>query len=90
MRTTHLPAVLLRYSNDLQAIITNTTYKVATNGNDGTILELTDKLFLPAMKEMWASPGYSRSEENSALTTWAYYQTPSLLYQERFCCEVPP
>ena len=75
MRMTHLPAILLKYSSDLQAVITNTTYKVATNGNNGTILDLTDKLFLPAMKEMWASPSYSRSEENSALTTFTYWTT---------------
>ena len=77
MRTTHLPAILLKYSSELQSSITNTTYKVATNGNDGTLLELTDKLFLPAEKEILGvfSDPYSRPEETAALTQFQYYET---------------
>ena len=75
MRTTVLPGVLTRLSNDLQAVITNTTYKVAKNGNSTTVLELEDKLFLPAEKEMTSSPTRARTEESAALTTWDYYTT---------------
>lgn len=78
MRTVHLPAILAKYSSDLQSFITNTTYKVATNGNDGTLLELTDKLFLPAEKELYgSSANYCRSEEAAALTQFQYYATHS-------------
>lgn len=74
MRTTVLPALLLKYSTELSGQITNTTYKVAKNGNSTTILDLTDKLFLPAEKEIFGSATYSRSEEASALTWYALYQ----------------
>ena len=74
MRSTHLPAVLLRYSSELQAQLEDTSYQVATNGNDGTLLTLTDKIFLPAGKEIGYT-SYSRTEENSALITFQYYQT---------------
>ena len=73
MRTTHLPAILLKYSSELQSSITNTTYKVATNGNNGTLLELTDKLFIPAEREILASRYGSRLDEWDALTRYALY-----------------
>ena len=75
MRSTHLPAVLLRYSSELQAQLENTSYQVCKSGNDGTLVTLSDKLFLPATKELSTSPSYSRTEENNALTTFQYYQT---------------
>ena len=75
MRNTHLPAKLLKLSSELQAIITPTTIQTATNGNNGALLSTSDKLFLPAAKEMSSSPSYSRTEENSALTTWTYWTT---------------
>ena len=53
--------------------LTDTTVQVAKNGNDGTITTLTGKLFLPAEKEITASPSYSRSEERAVLTTFGYY-----------------
>ena len=74
MRSTHLPAVLLRYSSELQAQLENTSYQVATNGNNGILLTLTDKIFLPAAKE-YGLTGYARTEETNALTTYQYYQT---------------
>ena len=73
MRNTALPALLLNYSSDLQATITNTTYKVAKNGNSTTILDLTDKLFLPAERELFASRTYSVQEEWNALSRFALY-----------------
>lgn len=75
MRTTTLPARLLLLSSDLQAIITNTTIQTATNGNNGTLVSTTDKLFLPAEKEMSETRTYSRAEEFNALTTWNYWTT---------------
>ena len=69
--------VLLRYPSDLQAILTNTTIQTATNGNNGTLVSTSDKLFLAAEKELSASSTLSRSEERAALTTWQYYQTHS-------------
>ena len=75
MRITHLPAIMQLYSSELQESLTNTTYKVAENGNSSTVLSLTDKLFLAAGKELWVSPNssYFRDEENAALTTYQYY-----------------
>ena len=77
MRNTNLPAILLKYSSELQGLLTNTTYKVATNGNDGTLLDLTDKLFLPAERELYSSRSYSRQEEWNALSEYQYYVTNS-------------
>lgn len=75
MRTTHLPAIMLKYSALLQSSLTDTSYIVATNGNNGTLLTLTDKLFLPAMKELFGTTSYSRTEEANALTQFQYYST---------------
>lgn len=75
MRTTHLPAIMLKYSALLQNSLTDTSYIVATNGNNGTLLTLTDKLFLPAMKELFGTTSYSRTEEANALVQYQYYST---------------
>ncbi len=72
MRTTHLPAHLLKYSTALQAVIGETTYKVSTSGVNGTIQELTDKLFLGATKEYFGHVANGRSEED-VLTWFALY-----------------
>lgn len=77
MRSTHLPAIMAKYSSELQALLTDTTYKVAKNGNSSTVLELTDKLFLPAERELYSSRSYSRQEEWNALTEYQYYVTNS-------------
>lgn len=76
MRTTALPTLLANYSLELQAVITNTTYKVAKNGTQTTVLDLSDKLFLPAEREIFASRSYSRTEEWNALTRFALYALP--------------
>lgn len=75
MRTTVLPALLANYSSGLSGQITNTTYKVAKNGTSLTILDLTDKLFLPAEKEIFGSASFSITGEADALTWFALYQT---------------
>ena len=61
------------YSSALQSALTQTTVKVAKNGNNGTLLDVTDYLFLPAEKEIFGSATYSRSEEAAALTQYQYY-----------------
>lgn len=78
MRTTVLPALLANYSLELQAVITNTTYKVAKNGTASpmVLLDLTDKLFLPAEREIFASRLRSVQEEWDALTRFALYALP--------------
>lgn len=63
------------YSSGLQAALTQTTVKVAKNGNSGTILDVTDYLFLPAEKEIFGSVSYSRSEEGAVLTQYQWYST---------------
>ena len=79
MNTVHLVAGGDAYtavvSSDLGAQLTNTTFKVATNGNDGTLLDVTNKLFLPAEKEVSTSRVYSVEAEFNALTTFQYYVT---------------
>jgi len=63
------------YSSALQSALTTTTVKVAKNGNSGTILDVTDYLFLPAEEEIFGSATYSRSEEGAVLTQFSLYQT---------------
>ena len=75
MRNTALPALLANYSSDLQTTITNTTYKVAKNGtaNPMVLLDLTDKLFLPAEREIFGTQSYSVTDEWNALSRFALY-----------------
>ncbi len=54
---------------------TDTTVQVAAGGNDGTLVSVTGKMFLPAEREIFASKSYSRTEEWNALTQFAYYST---------------
>lgn len=58
--------------SDLKSALTNTTFQVCKGGNDGTLVSVTSKLFLPAEKEVGYT-SYSRSEEQAALTTFQYY-----------------
>lgn len=76
MRSTTLPTLLANYSLELQAVITNTTYKVAKNGTQTTVLDLSDKLFLPAEREIFASRSRSVQDEWNALTRFALYALP--------------
>lgn len=73
MRTAHLPAILLKYSSSMQSVIAPTSYIVAKNGNSNTNLTLTDKLFLPAEKEIFGSKHFSRVSEANVLTWFALY-----------------
>ena len=75
IRTSLNTTVKGKYSSALQSALTQTTFKVAKNGNSSTILDVTDYLFLPAAKEIYGSQTYSVSEEASALTTYQYYST---------------
>lgn len=77
MRTTHLASgggvrtELL--DAELSAVLTASSYKVATNGNDGTLLTLSDQLWLPAEKELTQTRVYSVQAEFDALTTFDYF-----------------
>ena len=61
--------------SDLAAQLTDTTVQVAAGGNDGTLVSVTGKMFLPAEREIFASRTYSRTEEWNALTQYQYYST---------------
>lgn len=73
MRNTTLPARLLLLSNSLQENLSNTTIQTAKNGGNSTLVSTSNKLFLPAEKEMSSTNTYSVSQEFSALTTWNYW-----------------
>ena len=75
IRNIVLPNMILKYSSSLQSIIVTTNVKVATNGINGTLLTLTDKLFLEAEKEIWTVRTCSRTEEFNSLNTFAYWLT---------------
>lgn len=79
MNTVHLVAGSACFnelvSNDLAAQLTNTTVKVAENGNSSTLVDVTNKLFLPAEKEISSTRNYSRFEEFDALITFQWYIT---------------
>lgn len=79
MRSTYLPALILKYSSDLQTSLTNTTYKVQKNGKNSTLLDLTDKLFLPACREVFKTADWSAwmNAEWNSLTLYQYYNTNS-------------
>lgn len=61
--------------SDLAAQLTDTTVKVAAGGNDGTLVSVTGKMFLPAEREIFGSRMISRQDEWDALTQYAYYST---------------
>ena len=60
-------------SAELGAELTNTTFKVAKNGTNSLVVDVTNKLFLPAEREIFASRSYSRQEEWNALSRFQYY-----------------
>lgn len=61
--------------SELAAQLTDTTVQVAAGGNDGTLVSVTGKMFLPAEREIFVFNSYSRTEEWNALTQYAYYST---------------
>lgn len=78
MRKTTLPSILDKYSVVLSRTITKTTYKNLKNGIELStdVLEMSDKLFLPAAKEISLYGGiYSNPYESQFLTTFEYYAT---------------
>ena len=62
-------------SDELASELTDTTVKVAENGNSSTLVEVTNKLFLPAEREIWTSKHYSVEAEFNALATFEFWQT---------------
>lgn len=78
MVSTHLPVIKGYLSSELQTALETsgqTTVKVAKNGINGTLLNVSGYLYLPAEKEWFASRTNSREEEFSSLTTFDYYLT---------------
>lgn len=73
MRKNRLSVIFANYSDELQFVITPTSYIVAKNGTSSTLLTLTDKLFLPAEREIFETRTYSRQAEWDALTRFALY-----------------
>ena len=67
--------ILPKLSDNLTSQLTSTTIKTAKNGISTTLVSTSDKLFLPACKEISTTPAYSVSQENNALTTWTYWTT---------------
>ena len=51
----------------------NTTVQVSSSGMNTTLTTLSGPLFLPAAKELSATPSYAPQEESDALTTFGYY-----------------
>lgn len=73
MRNTVMPLIFNLLPDDLQEVIATVKIKAAGTGNESTILESNDTLFLPAEREIFASRSDSRVEEWNALTRWQYY-----------------
>ena len=63
-------------SNDLTSELVSTTVQTAKNGKSSILVSTTDKLFIPASKEVGYTT-YSISAENNVLTTWQYWTTHS-------------
>ena len=62
-------------TDELASELTDTTVKVAKNGNNSNLVEVTNKLFLPAERELWTTRTYSIPTEFDALSTFEYWQT---------------
>lgn len=75
IRNTRLPSLLSYLSTKLQTELTNTTVQTAKNGTSDTLISTSDKIFIPAQKEMSTVRSFSRQAEFDALTTWNYYTT---------------
>lgn len=60
-------------NDELNQELTNTTVSVATNGQSTTLINVTQKIFLPAEKELTATRLYSVQQEFDALTTYQYF-----------------
>ena len=72
-RDVNVPAIIACFSSELQGALENVTYKVAKNGNSTEILDLENKLFLPAEKEVFGSKINAVQEESDVLDQFAYY-----------------
>ena len=77
MRSTVMPLILAQLPDDLQAVLATVKIKGCNSGTSATINTSSDKLFLPAEREIFASRTYSRTEEWNALKQWQYYANNS-------------
>ena len=66
--------ILPKLSDNLTSQLTSTTIKTAKNGKSTTIISTSDKLFLPARKEI-AQTYNSVQQENDVLVAWTYWTT---------------
>lgn len=73
LRTTTMPLILALLPDEIQEVIATVKRKSCYSGNDGTIVESSDNLFVPLDPEVFGTSGYSRTEEKSANTRWQYY-----------------
>ena len=73
MRNTVMPLIWEQLPDDLKSVIATVKVKAAKSGNDGTIVESADTLFLPAEREIFGTNSRSRVEEWNALQRWQYY-----------------
>lgn len=74
MRTTVMPLILAQLPDEWQEVVA--TVKIKTGNGYATgnaVIESDDKLFLPAEREIFASPGDSSQAEWNTLTRWQWY-----------------
>ena len=64
--------IISHLSNNLQNELSSTTIQTVKNGKSSILVSTTNKLFIPASKEVGYTT-YSISAENNALITWQYY-----------------
>lgn len=73
MRKTVMPIVFALLPDEVQEVIATVKRKSCYSGNDGTLVESEDGLFLLADPEVFGNNGLARPEEKAANTRWQYY-----------------
>ena len=73
MKNTVMPLIFDMLPDDLKDVIATIKRKTCYSGNDGTLVESEDTLFLPTERNVFSSRNYSRVEEWNASTRWQYY-----------------
>lgn len=73
MRNTVMPTILALLPDEIQEVIATVKRKSCYSGNDGTLVETEDDVFLLFDPEVFGNNGNARSEEKAANTRWQYY-----------------
>lgn len=74
MRTTVMPLILAQLPDEWQEVVATVKIKAGNGYSTGNaVIESNDKLFLPAEREIFASPYFSAQTEWDALTRWQWY-----------------